>query len=126
MKMPDDSWCGCPIRFSAAEIGDRWKLLILRDLAFKKASRFRDFAREEGISTNILTRKLGELAKAGIIEIEIDDGRPNRPSYRLTAKGRGLIPALIELIEWAAKWDAATEVTPQAIAHLRKTWARLS
>jgi DNA-binding HxlR family transcriptional regulator len=116
MVMKATEWRGCPIRYVAGLIGDRWKLLILRDLAFKDAGRFRDFAAAEGIASNVLSAKLAELEAGGIVARAIDPALPGRPRYALTAKGRDLVPALLALIEWSARWDPASEV-PAGFRH---------
>lgn len=105
-----ESWHGCPIRYAAGLIGDRWKLLILRDLAFKQAARFRDFARDEQVASNVLASKLAELEDGGIVERLVDPAVPGRPRYRLTEKGLDLIPALLALIDWSDRWDSKSEV----------------
>lgn len=107
-----DDWHGCPIRYAAAMIGDRWKLLILRDIALKGARRYRDFLEaDEGIATNILASRLTQLENAGIICRDQDPGNAARTIYSLTPKGVDLLPTLLAMIAWSARWDPATEVT---------------
>ncbi|OCK59448.1 helix-turn-helix domain-containing protein [Bradyrhizobium sp. LMTR 3] len=110
-----ENWHGCPIRYAAAMIGDRWKLVILRDLAFKEARRYGEFAAEEGVATNILASRLVELEADGLIERTIDPEN-GRPMYLLTEKGRDLVPAFLALIGWSYKWDSESEV-PKSFAH---------
>ncbi|RCS22204.1 transcriptional regulator [Phyllobacterium salinisoli] len=106
-----DEWHGCPMRYAAAMIGDRWKLLILRDLTLKGARRYRDFLDAgEGIATNILASRLVQLEDAGIVNREQDPKNAARTIYSLTPKGTDLIPTLLAMIAWSAQWDPETEV----------------
>lgn len=106
-----DDWHGCPIRYAAAMIGDRWKLLILRDLALKGAQRYRDFLDAgEGIATNILASRLTQLEDAGIICRDQDPRNAARTIYSLTPKGIDLLPTLLAMIAWSARWDPETEI----------------
>ncbi|MEM1050227.1 MAG: helix-turn-helix domain-containing protein [Pseudomonadota bacterium] len=106
-----DTWAGCPLRFSAAALGDRWTFLILRDIIFKGHRRYRDFLNgEEGIATNVLANRLADLERHGIVERKPDPKHSARSLYFLTAKGRDLVPAMLELIVWAERHDPQTEV----------------
>jgi len=91
-------------------VGDRWTLLIVRDLMLDR-SRFRDFcASPEGIPTNILSDRLERLLEHGIIEqVPAADGT-KRLAYQLTDKGRALGPVLKEMRDWGLKWDKSTRV----------------
>lgn len=84
--------------------GDRWSLLIVRDLMVRGLRTFKEFQESgEGIATNILADRLYRLGAMGIItaEVEARDGR--RVNYRLTEKGIDLAPVLLELLIWAAR-----------------------
>jgi len=112
---------GCPIAFGLDIFGDRWSLLVLRDLIFEGKSRFQDFlGSDEHISTNILAARLEQLACAGLIEKVADplDGR--RFSYAPTPKGLDLIPLLLEFVRWSGKHDAHTEAPPEFVAALER------
>jgi DNA-binding HxlR family transcriptional regulator len=95
----------CPISSALDVLGDRWSLIIVRDLVFKGLREFGQFlGADEGISTNILTERLERLQGAGII-VRADhpeDGK--KYVYRLTEKGVDLIPLLIQLVLWGAKY----------------------
>jgi DNA-binding HxlR family transcriptional regulator len=94
----------CPIAFSLDVLGDRWTLLILRDLAFKNRRHFQDFlGASEGISTNILTNRLRRLERWGLIEHRADPTDGRRTLYFLTDDGLDLIPLLIEMTVWGSK-----------------------
>ncbi len=93
----------CPVAFALDIIGDRWSLLIIRDMLFRGKSRYGEFAKSsEKIATNILSNRLIRLEDAGIVT-RIPDGK--RHAYRLTARGADLIPVILELIIWSARHD---------------------
>jgi DNA-binding HxlR family transcriptional regulator len=97
---------GCPISISLEIFGDRWSLLIVRDLMFKEARTFRDFANAgESIATNILADRLERLATAGIIQSSGDSTDGRRITYSLTQKGMDLAPVLVEMVCWAARHE---------------------
>jgi DNA-binding HxlR family transcriptional regulator len=92
-------------------IGDRWKLLILRDIALKGARRYGDFLEAgEGIATNILASRLSQLEEAGVVRREQDPRNAARTIYSLTPKGLDLIPTLLAMTAWSARWDPESEV----------------
>ena len=103
---------GCPIAFALDTFGDRWSLLIIRDLMLKTGHEtYGDFlGAGEAIATNILADRLKELEAAGIILKSPDPDNRRRNIYRLTEKGRDLAPIMAELICWGAKYDANTGV----------------
>ena len=100
----------CPVARSLDIFGDRWTLLIIRDLFFGR-TRFKDFAASpEGIPTNILTERLQRLLARGIVEqIPAEDGT-KRMAYRLTKKGKALGPILKAMRDWGLAWDKSTRV----------------
>lgn len=98
----------CPVACSLDIVGDRWTLLIVRDLLLGR-TRFRDFtASPEGIPTNILSERLERLLRHGIVEqIPAPDGT-KRFAYLLTTKGRALRPILKAMRDWGLEWDKTT------------------
>ncbi|HUA16111.1 MAG TPA: helix-turn-helix domain-containing protein [Verrucomicrobiae bacterium] len=91
---------------SLEQFGDRWSLLVVRDLMVRGYRTFKEFQESgEGIATNILADRLRRLEAAGILlrEIEENDGR--RTNYRLTEKGIDLAPVLLELLIWGARHE---------------------
>jgi DNA-binding HxlR family transcriptional regulator len=100
----------CPVAYSLDIFGDRWTLLVIRDLFFGR-TRFKEFAASpEGIPTNILTERLERLLARGIIEqIPAEDGT-KRLAYRLTKKGKALGPILKAMRDWGLAWDKSTRV----------------
>jgi len=120
-KRSTNDWHGCPIRYGAAIFGDHWCLLILRDLMFRGARYYADFINAgEGIATNILATRLAELEDEGILEKRPDPEHGKRFIYSLTKKGLGLIPAMLEIIDWSEKWDGQTEVPRKFATELRR------
>jgi DNA-binding HxlR family transcriptional regulator len=91
----------CPIACSLDLIGDKWSLLILRDVIFMKKKRFEEFLESpERISTNILTDRLHKLEKAGLIEKAPYGNHRLRMAYSATPKGKSLVPVLKEIGQW--------------------------
>ncbi len=103
----------CPISNVLDLFGDKWSLLIVRDIFLGK-TRYSDFAQSpEHIPTNILASRLKQLERAGIIEKIAYCHKPLRYQYRLTAKGRDLMPCLDAMVEWALKHIADVKVFPK-------------
>lgn len=95
----------CPVARTLEIIGDRWTVLILRDLFVRGARKFVDFERSlSGISPNTLSARLKTLEEGGIIERHFYEQHPPRAEYLLTAKGRELGPVLKGLREWGQKY----------------------
>jgi DNA-binding HxlR family transcriptional regulator len=95
---------GCPVSVSLEIFGDRWSLLIVRDMMIRGFCTFKDFQNSgEGIATNILSGRLRRLQAAGIIRAEAEQTDGRRINYRLTEKGIDLAPALLELLIWGAR-----------------------
>lgn len=100
----------CPVACSLDILGDRWTLLVIRDL-FLGHDRFRDFmASPESIPTNILSERLERLLGHEIVEqVPAADGT-KRSAYRLTKKGRALGPMLAAMRDWGLKWEKGTRL----------------
>jgi DNA-binding HxlR family transcriptional regulator len=97
---------GCPVSMSLEVFGDRWSLLIVRDLMVRGFRTFQDFTNSgEGIATNILADRLRNLAAAGIIQAEADPQDGRRVNYRLTEKGIDLAPVMLDLLIWGAQHE---------------------
>jgi len=96
-------------------MGDRWTLLVVRDLLLGR-TRFRDFiGSPEGIPTNILTDRLERLGEHQIIEqIPASDGS-KRLAYQLTKKGKALRPILEAMRDWGLAWEKETRVALKAV-----------
>jgi DNA-binding HxlR family transcriptional regulator len=99
----------CPIAFSLDILGDRWTLVVLRDLVIKGKRLFRELLEaEEGIATNILTDRLRRLEAWGIVTRRPDPENARQVIYEPTPKGLDLIPVLVELARWGATHDPQT------------------
>jgi len=96
----------CPVSISLELLGDRWSLLIIRDLMVRGLRTFREFQESgEGIATNILTDRLHKLEATRFITAEVDETDGRRINYRLTEKGIDLAPVLLELLIWGARHE---------------------
>jgi DNA-binding HxlR family transcriptional regulator len=94
---------GCPLNASVEMLGDRWSLLIIRDMMLGGARTYKEFLEcYEGIATNILADRLRKLQAYGIIVAEPDPKDARKVTYLLTAKGIDLAPVLTEMVLWAA------------------------
>ena len=95
----------CSIQSTLSVIGDRWTMLILRDI-FRGVRRFEQLRKDLGIAKNILSDRLNKLNEAGIIHQQEYQRNPVRKEYHLTDKGRDLSPSLIALMHWGDRWHA--------------------
>ncbi len=95
----------CSIAATLDAVGDRWTLLILRDL-FRGVRRFEEIQRDLGIARNLLTERLQRLVEHGIVDRVPYQERPLRHEYRLTHKGTDLSPSLGALMRWGDRWYA--------------------
>jgi DNA-binding HxlR family transcriptional regulator len=103
----------CPVANALDVLGDRWTLLVVRDLLFFRKVRFKELlASAEGIPTNILTDRLRRLEALEIVERKPYQKRPQRYEYRLTSRGADLLPILRELIAWANRHIPGTGRPP--------------
>jgi DNA-binding HxlR family transcriptional regulator len=93
---------GCPLNASVEMLGDRWSLLIIRDMMLREFRTYKEFLEShEGIASNILADRLRRLETHGIITTERDPSDRRKRIYRLTAKGIDLAPVLAEMVLWA-------------------------
>jgi DNA-binding HxlR family transcriptional regulator len=124
---------GCPISISLEMFGDRWSLLIIRDLMVRGFRTFREFEESgEGIATNILADRLQKLEATGIITAEVAETDGRRVNYRLTEKGIDLAPVLLELLVWGARHEETgapcalivkmEKDRDQVLAEIRRRW----
>jgi DNA-binding HxlR family transcriptional regulator len=109
---------GCPVSISLELLGDRWSLLIVRDLMVRGYRTFKEFqAAGEGIASNILTDRLRRLEEVGIIETEAAEEDGRRVHYRLTERGIDLAPLLLDLLVWGAR-HAETSAPPPLVEQM--------
>lgn len=120
----------CPITCALDVFGDRWTLVVLRDVVLGGKRRFGDIAQPEGIATNVLADRLKRLEQLEIVEKLRDPQDGRRFVYRPTEKGADLIPTLLEIGIWGARhtpggtaqkdlMDAAARDRDAAVAQLR-------
>ena len=99
---------GCPINLSLELLGDRWTLLIIRDLIFAGKKHFREFLlSDEGISSRTLAERLQTLQEEGIVTRSGDPSHKLKAIYRLTEAGIDLLPVLATLGAWGSKYRNA-------------------
>jgi DNA-binding HxlR family transcriptional regulator len=114
-------------------LGDRWSLLIVRDLMVRGLRTFKEFRESgEGIATNVLAERLQKLEAARIIAAEADEADRRRVNYRLTEKGIDLAPVLLEMLIWGARheetWAPCAVIAEMAnnraavLAEARRRW----
>ena len=108
-KNSKDLRSNCPINFAVETFGDKWTLLVIRDLMFKGKRHYSDFlASDEKISTNILADRLQKLDDNGVITKSADPDNASKFIYSLTKKGLALLPAMVEMTAWSANYDSLT------------------
>lgn len=95
----------CPVARSLAVVGDRWTVLILREL-FLGVKKFEEFQVQTGMSSHLLSSRLKRLTEDGIIARHQYTDRPTRYEYRLTNKGLDLYPLILSLKSWGERWAA--------------------
>ncbi len=99
----------CPINYLLELVGDKWTLLIIRDLMFKQKRYFGEFLQSnEKISTNILANRLQGLEAHGLITKTMDENNRSKIIYNLTPKGKDLLPVMLEITQWSSQYDALT------------------
>lgn len=106
----------CSIAKSLEVIGERWSLLIVRDV-MNGRRRFGQLQRSLGVARNVLSARLQRLVEEGILERRAYQENPPRHEYFLTEKGLDLWPALIALMYWGDKYSTGPEGPPMLIVH---------
>jgi DNA-binding HxlR family transcriptional regulator len=104
--MTDAQRSGCPINLTLEVVGDKWSLLVIRDMMFGNRRHFRELLTrsEEGISSNILADRLKTLLEQGIITREDDPSHKQKGIYSLTEQGIELLPILAQMSGWGVKY----------------------
>lgn len=120
--MNSDLRSDCPIAASLDILGDRWTLVVLRDMLLGGITRFSDFAVDESIATNILTDRLHRLVDSGLIEKTSDPADGRRSIYRPLGPAIALVPVLAELAAWGLRHTAAPD--NEALASLANPESR--
>jgi DNA-binding HxlR family transcriptional regulator len=120
----------CPVSLALEVFGDRWTLLIIRDLMFAGKRHFREFLRsDEEISTRILSDRLGALVREGIVTRSEDPTHKQKAVYSLTEKGITLLPVIAQIGIWGKQFCPTTPESAATAASLERGgpayWKRL-
>ena len=108
---------GCPINMTIELLGDRWSLIILRDIMFGGTTHFRELLASsmEGIASNILAGRLAKLVDAGLLTRDDDPSHRQKVEYHLSEAAIQLVPVMAQLGAWGAYWlDTTPELTVRA------------
>lgn len=109
----------CPVNFGLEAFGDKWSLLIIRDILFRGKQTYGEFLKsEEGFSTNILATRLEHLEDEGILKRKNSPEDARKDIFILTEKGLDLVPIVFEMMLWSLKYDSKSEA--QRIPRLMK------
>ncbi|MEZ5757963.1 MAG: helix-turn-helix domain-containing protein [Emcibacteraceae bacterium] len=103
----------CPVSYALELVGDKWSLLILRDILLRDKKFYQEFvASAEGIATNILSNRLAMLESNGFINKQRDTEDRKRYIYSPTKKGLDLLPVIISIMQWSDKYNSETDIRP--------------
>jgi len=109
----------CAIAFALDAFGDRWSLLVIRDLLLRGNKTYGEFLDSgEGIATNVLADRLKNLETAGIIKKSKDSNNRRKNIYELTEKGLDLTPVILEIIRWSAHYDPQTSAARETLQRI--------
>ena len=116
-KSGDVQSARCPITSALDVFGDKWSLVILRDIFFKGKNHYREFlASPEGISTNILASRLKKLEREGLVNKRLDEANLSSYLYTLTDKGKNLLPLLLEIVKWSSRYNPQSGISDSIIS----------
>lgn len=116
----------CPISFALEVFGDRWTLLVLRDLLLRSRSRYRELlASEEGIATNVLADRLRRLEQRELIRKERDALDARQYVYKPTKRALSLVPMLVEMIVWGMENGVSARADRGFVRRFEKDRGRL-
>ena len=111
----------CPISYALDFFGDKWSLLIIRDMIFDGKRFYKDFLdSKEGMATNILSDRLKKLELHGVVESKVYEKLKTRKEYSLTQKGKDLIPVLVEMMVWSASHQDGLALPATFVANAKK------
>jgi len=109
----------CAIAYALDIFGDRWSLLVIRDLLLRGHKTYGEFLEAgEGIATNVLADRLKTLEAAGIIVKSRDPGNRRKNIYALTEKGMDLAPVILEIVRWSGHYDQQTNASVEMLARI--------
>ncbi|GAB4024800.1 winged helix-turn-helix transcriptional regulator [Spirosoma koreense] len=111
---------GCPLSYTLDFFGDKWSLLILRDMALNNKSTYGEFLNSaEKIATNILADRLNMLETYGFVTRQVAADKKSKVIYSLTEKGISLVPVILEIGLWGSKYNPPG-LAPQLLAALEQ------
>jgi len=111
----------CPITYTLEIMGDRWSMLIIRDMVFMGKSSYGEFSNSpEGIATNVLADRLKRLEEQGIISKKLDPDKRSKFIYGLTNMGLDLIPILVEMTSFGGKYDKHTGAPKETLVNIKR------
>jgi len=119
----------CAVNYGVEIFGDRWSLLIIRDIVFGGKKTYGEFLKsKEGIATNVLASRLAFLEEQGILSKAPSPDDKRKDFYTLTEKGLDLIPIVLNIVLWSAQHDAKSYVQPPKdfVARLRQNPIQVS
>lgn len=120
MKNKSELRSQCPVNYALEYLGDKWTLLVVRDLVFEGKKYYKEFLQSaEGIATNILSDRLKKLEAAGVISSAKDPNLKTQKVYSLTEKGMDLIPLLIEAMIWSATHKDGLNIPTNFVEELK-------
>ena len=128
-KSRDDIRSHCPVNYGLETFGDKWSLLIIRDIVFAGKKTYGEFLKsEEGFATNILASRLSFLEEQGILSKRPNPEDGRKDFYSLTEKGLDLIPILLSIAAWSGKYDAKSGVRTRKefVTRLRRNAQKVS
>lgn len=109
--LKEDFRSHCAVNYGVEIFGDRWSLLIIRDIVFVGKKTYGDFLKsEEGIATNVLASRLAFLEEQGVLSKAPSPDDRRKDFYTLTEKGLDLIPIVLSIVLWSAKYDSKSYV----------------
>src|SRR5258706_2801998 len=117
----------CPVNFGLESLGDRWSLLIVRDMVSIGKKTYGEFLKaEDGMATNILASRLNLLERIKVIKKSPHGEDQRKDIYSLTEKGLDLIPVLFEVVRWSAKHDPFSEANRKFLTQLKTNPGKLN
>lgn len=115
----------CPINFALETFGDKWSLLVVRDMVFAGKRTYGEFlGSEEGIATNVLADRLALLQHEGIITKLPHPTDKRKEIFVLTEKGLDLIPVLLQIELWSSRYDTESNANPKEVRRLEKDFKK--
>ena len=111
----------CPVNHAIEILGDKWTLLVIRDMVFHQKRSFSELkAMPEGIATNILSERLARLQAADVITRSADPQDGRRAEYALTRHGRRLVPILLDLMVWSRRHTPEVDISLSLVRRIEQ------